>query len=340
MLKRSYLALTLAAVLGAGAVFAFGADADAESQQEKDKQESKEQEKAKAEERAMVEAFSLPLIAGSGSYLGVYLEEVTSERVKSLGLSEERGAIVYKVVEGSPAEKAGLKENDVIVSFNGRPIESVRELQRLLAETPEGRSVSMEVVRSGSRQNLSATLTKRSPRFEFFGLDPKGESKMWSDREREMVERQRQMAEELAERTLKNRGDFGTYNFTAPRFFESSRDSRLGVSVETLSGQLAEYFGVSGGKGLLVSEVIENTPAAKAGLKAGDVIIAVDGEKVDRAMNLIEALRAKGEGVVTLTVVRNRSEQAIPVTIEKVEPRLRPQPRRRAVSTGAIADVI
>src|SRR5437868_14124714 len=80
------------------------------------------------------DAFTYTFNADS-SYLGVFLEEVSSERAKELRLSEERGAIVMKVVEGSPAEKAGLKENDVIVGFNGRQVDSVRELQRLMRYT-------------------------------------------------------------------------------------------------------------------------------------------------------------------------------------------------------------
>src|SRR5215471_1391108 len=96
-----------------------------------------------------------------GSYLGVFLEEVTSDRMKELGLSHERGAIIMKVIKDSPAEKAGLKENDVIVSFNGRPVDSVREFERLLGETPAGRNVAIEVLRNGNRQTFSAVVSKR-----------------------------------------------------------------------------------------------------------------------------------------------------------------------------------
>src|SRR5260370_2665779 len=79
-----------------------------------------------------------------GSYLGVFLEEVTADRMKELGLNQERGAVVMKIVKNSPAEKAGLKENDVIVSFHGRPVDSVREFERLLGDTPAGRTVAVE----------------------------------------------------------------------------------------------------------------------------------------------------------------------------------------------------
>ena len=129
-------------------------------------QKDKEKAKGKAETPAPEAwAFSMPMGFNEGSYLGVYLEEVTPERAKELGLKEERGALVMKVVEGSPAEKAGLKENDTIVSFNGRRVNSVREMQRMLGETPVGRNVTIEIVRGGNQQTISATLSKRSSDF-------------------------------------------------------------------------------------------------------------------------------------------------------------------------------
>src|SRR6185369_14596249 len=162
MFRRLSLIITLIAALGVGLAVAA-------STIQKDKTKSKDQADAsqkeeKQKEKALLDASSavFGLEMGAGGYLGVYLEEVTSDRTKELGLQEERGAIVMKVVAGGPGEKAGLKENDVIVSFNGRRVDSVRELQRLLSETPADRNVQIEVVRGGSHQTLAATLTRRS----------------------------------------------------------------------------------------------------------------------------------------------------------------------------------
>jgi predicted metalloprotease with PDZ domain len=152
----------LIAVLGAGVVIA-GDAAQKDKAKTKDKVAATEEQKEK--EKALTDSspalFALDL-GGEGGYLGVYLEEVTPERTKELGLKEERGAVVMKVVAGSPAEKAGLKENDVVVTFNGRRVDSVREAQRLLSETPADRTIQIEVMRGGSRQTLTATLAKRS----------------------------------------------------------------------------------------------------------------------------------------------------------------------------------
>lgn len=285
--------------------------------------QQKELERAKA---AQAEA-EAPLVFsfGAGSYLGIYLEEVTAERVKELGLSEERGAIVMKVTEGSPAEKAGLKENDVIVSFNGRRVDSVKELQRLLSETPVDRSVTIEVIRGGSRQTVNATMGKRSAfTQEYLAITRKA---------------QEESSKQLGELMKKWPSEHEFGNLTA--FSLAWGRGRLGINVETLTDQLADFFGAKEG-GVLVVQVNENTPAARAGLKAGDVIVAVDGEKVKDASALTQALRKKEEGQVALQVIRDRRDRTVNVTIEKVEPP-RPKtvtPRRRSVRVTSAARAV
>src|SRR5690348_13252096 len=153
MFRRVALIISMVAALGTAVSLA-----DDPAQKDKPKEKDQQKEKGKALAEASPGWFAFDL-AGEGGYLGVYLEEVTPERSKELGLREERGAIVMKVVTGSPAEKSGLKENDVIVSFNGRRVDSVRELQRLLNETPPDRAVQIEVVRGGSHQTLATTLS-------------------------------------------------------------------------------------------------------------------------------------------------------------------------------------
>ncbi|HEX2268940.1 MAG TPA: PDZ domain-containing protein [Pyrinomonadaceae bacterium] len=96
--------------------------------------------------------------------------------------------------------------------------------------------------------------------------------------------------------------------------FLLSNSRRIGVSTMQLNKQLADYFGVAGGKGVLVTSVTEDGPAAKAGVKAGDVITAIDGEAVDSPGDLSRVIGRKKEGSVTLTVIRNKSQQTIQVT--------------------------
>src|SRR5215468_10222493 len=115
MLRRISLVVLIIASLGAGAVLA--AEAQKEKAKAKEQADKSQKDKEKVWSEPSQGLFPVEVYSGEGGYLGVYLEEVTSERSKELGLTEERGAIVMKVVSASPAEKAGLKENDVIVSF-------------------------------------------------------------------------------------------------------------------------------------------------------------------------------------------------------------------------------
>ena len=347
MLKRSYLGLSLFGILGMGTALALGSASLADDQKDKDKDKAEQAEKQKEDkqrekelEKASQSVFQLSNVIGSESYLGVYLEEVTADRARELKLSDERGAIVMKVVEGSPAEKAGLKENDVIVSFNGRRVDTVRELQRLLAETPVGRNVQFETIRGGGHHTIQATLTKRSPEFGWAHFDDSLLRKNLAQNE-ETLWKRNQDAMKLYEKSLERAGKtfkgYGDFNFVAPGRFMYYRGSRLGIGVEALTDQLAEFFGVKSGHAVLVTEVTENSAAAKAGLKAGDVITAVDGQTIDGVSALLQAISKKQEGAIALTIVRNRNEQTITVTVEKSE--IRPfkllRPGTRVLTGGS-----
>ena len=301
MMRLKTIAFLLALAFTAGVAQAQ----TAEGQKDKDKARGKGENHA-----SEAWALSTPMSFGEGSYLGVYLEEITPERAKELGLREERGALVMKVVEGSPADKAGLKENDTIVSFNGRRVDSMGELQRLMRETPAGRSVTIEVIRGGNQQALNATLSKRSSDFAL--LEPG-----WRE--------PRQPGEPRAPQEPRQPGDFGNYNFFNYGRFGGFMGTRLGITIEPLTGQLAEYFGVKSGRGILVTEVHANWPAAKGGLKAGDVITAIDGKKIENIDTLVEAITEKEEGPITLTILRDRAEQTVTVTLEKRRATTRPR---------------
>jgi C-terminal processing protease CtpA/Prc len=354
--KRFYLAAGLVVVLGAGVVAARG-DSAVQKERQKSKEKTEQQDLSTADQQNL---WSTLALTSDTSYLGVFLEEVTSERAKELNLSEERGAVVMKVVTGGPAEKAGLKENDVIVSFNGRRVDSVRELTRLLGETPAGRNVSIEVIRGGGHQTLTATLSKREG---LMGWRPELDEKWRQSTEEAMKRAQEQLKhsedalkhyelnKEQIEKSFKdsqlNReqweksfrdGQLGNYFFVGPGEYGIFRGGRLGVNVESLTEQLAGYFGVKEGKGVLVTHVEEDSPAGKAGIKAGDVITAVDNEPVDGVRSLMTALRKKEQGQVVVKAVRNKHEQTFTVVVEKRQTLMRPLvPRRRAVAAAAAA---
>jgi len=239
-----------------------------------------------------------PLLAADGNaWLGVTLKDVTAEKARDLKLPGEYGALVQGVDADSAAAKAGLEKGDVIVEFAGEPVRSEAQLRRLIRETPPGRSVNLQVIRDGQARNLSAKL--EGHRNQFYLQTP------------EVHIPEIDIAPHLAE----------PFNNRSFAFMFSGRPT-LGVSGEELTSQLAGYFGVKQGKGVLISEVVAGSPAAKAGLKAGDVIVAVDGREVATIAGLRKALELKsGEDKrkLNLTVVREHHEQTVPVELERPE---------------------
>jgi len=289
---------------------------------------------------------------GNGGYLGVYLGDVSEERAKELKLPEVRGAIVGQVLEGSPAAKAGLRADDVIVSYNNERVESAAQLHRLLIETPPGRSVTLGVRRDGALQNIQVTLGERSGpglslispgtlseiealRSEAEKMRAQSEeSRRKNDDEAarnllELSEKLRKQSEDLRadmERLQREGKVFGFDNGRRLLSIPGPARYHLGVSVTPLSDQLAKFFNVKD-TGLLVTEVEAQSAADRAGLKAGDCITAVNGERVSSAAELSRLISRPGkddkEGdEVSLTVVRDRNVQTIKVKPERRELRL------------------
>jgi serine protease Do len=238
------------------------------------------------------QAFSL--FIDGGGFLGVYAEDINKETISHYGLREARGVGITGIVKNSPAEKAGLKKDDVVLRFDNENVTSVRKLNRLVSEVAPDQTVRMAINRGGAQQELSVTIGKRNdssdamPRLkEFHGLMTPG-TNFWN----------------------KEGPETGTDGLVLG--FGNNR--RIGVSTMQLTKQLADYFGVADGKGVLVTSVAEDSPAAKAGIRAGDVITAVDGEKVEGAGDLARAINKKKEGDVTLTIIRDKSQRTIAVT--------------------------
>jgi len=219
----------------------------------------------KAPEPGGHEMRSLMIHDSSPTWLGVELNDVTSDQVRDLKLGGEYGAYVKEVEKDSPAAKAGLQAGDVILQFGGDKVRSVAELRRLVSETPAGRNIEIQVRRNGEDKTLNATVEARNE-----GAEP-------------LLGKLR---DEVWPRINVPVYDF-SFDFGGPR---------LGVAVDPLTEQLGEYFGVKDGKGVLVREVNSGSAAAKAGLKAGDCITKIDSAPVESANELHRALlRKQGE---------------------------------------------
>lgn len=249
---------------------------------------------------------------GDGGYLGVQTIEVSKENLARFGLREVKGVGVESIVDGSPAQAAGLQKGDVIVKVNGDEITSARKLTRLIGEISPDHQAKLTVLRNGGERDISVTVGKR-PGMKF----DNGAFQMGVPMDKfefpqmpDMPNLQRLPRVEIAPLPPGSPDAPMTWSFGGSR-------RQIGIGVSPLTKQLADHFGVEGGA--LVNNVRENSPAAKAGIKAGDIIVEADGKAVKGDFDIVRSITEKKEGAVTLTIVRDRNRQTVSVTPEEVK---------------------
>jgi serine protease Do len=232
------------------------------------------------------------------SWLGVESQEISSEKAKELKLPAERGVLLERIVPDSPAAKAGLKDNDVITEINGQRVEGAAQFRRMIHEIPAGRSVQFTIWRDGRAQTISVTLGKSEDR-----------GNMW------FKSAPRAFSFQLPRVEIPEVMDMPGMDWSTGGVLAGARP-RLGIDAEDLSGQFGTYFGAPDGEGVLVRAVNAGSPAEKAGVKSGDVITSLNGERIRSLGDLREKLAGKREEkTVKLGVLRNKSEVSISVEL-------------------------
>ena len=254
------------------------------------------------ERRVQRMAFGVPF---EGSYLGIQTENISKENFSKYGLPTVRGVGIDTVVENSPAAKAGLRKGDVIVKFEGEEVSSVVKLTRLISEVAPDHTAKITILRDGGEREISVTLGKREiPQFESGNFTFNNMIPMTPRIPRTM---------QTAPLPPLGSGDSNVF------IWRGGANRQIGVGVTSLTKQLGDYFGIAEGKGLLINNVRENSPAAKAGLKAGDVIVEIDGKPAGTMTDLIRALNEKSEGGVAVTFIRDRNRQTVNITPETIK---------------------
>ena len=236
-------------------------------------------------------------MGSGGGWLGVGVSEVSPEKVKSLKLPEERGALLGKIVPDSPAAKAGLKENDVVLELNGQRIEGTEQFRRMIHEVPVGRTANLTVWRDGRSQNLKVTVGKHEA----------GNMKVFADGPKSFA---------FKMPTLPEMPDLSGLDHMRSFAMASPGRPLLGIDAENLKGDFGNYFGAPDGEGVLVRGVFSNSAAGKAGLKVGDVITSLNGDRIRNASELREKLLTHHEEKsIQLGVLRNKSELKLSVEL-------------------------
>jgi serine protease Do len=240
---------------------------------------------------AMVVAAPDDVKAGSDSeeqgYLGVFMQALDTDLREGLDLDVDNGVLISGVEKGGPADEAGLKDGDVIVSFNGQKVKDPDDLRDLVRGTKPGEKVEVEVVREGETKKLTLTVGEWPGEREWLGLGEGG----------------------FGGRDLARHIDRMVYAFVAK--------PRLGVEVAELNKDLAAYFDTKAGAGVLVLEVGDESVAHDAGLKAGDVIVKVGDEEVSDAAQLRKSLEDYEDGdQFPIEIIRNGKKKTLTATME------------------------
>jgi len=189
-------------------------------------------------------------------WLGVMIQRITPDLKNKLHLKDEKGALVGDVPAGGPADKAGIKRGDVIVSFDGKEIKEVKDLPYMVASTPVGKNVKVELVRKGRKRSLQVKVGE---------LKEEGESQA-----------------------------------------VSKAEPNLGLTVKEITPELARNFGLSETSGLVVVQVENNTAAAKAGLRPGDIIIEIDQVPIKDLEEYHSKIQDYKKGDTVLFLVKRR----------------------------------
>ena len=237
-------------------------------------------------------------------YLGVDVRDVTEDQLPALKLKEARGAEIVLVDHDAPAGKAGLREHDVILRMNGQAIDGEEQIRRMLRESPPGTPLTLLVSRDGQQITVTTQTANRE------------------EVERQAWEQHLTVPEPQAPPVEIDGSSFFAApvspapsargnSFLGPMLMDPSY---TGAMLETMSTQLADYFGVPGGAGLLVRSVEANSPAARAGMRAGDVVVRANAKAVANSADWTRAIRDSHGRPLAVVVLRDKKEQTLTLT--------------------------
>lgn len=220
-------------------------------------------------------------------WLGIYMQDINKDIAEALNIDVEKGVLVNDVIDDSPAQKAGLEDGDVIVRIGDNVIDNISDLSKAVKSMAPGDKADIVVYRDGKKMDLNAVIGAAKDRTDqTFALN-------------KSKDRALKLYQDAIDMSLKPHGF-------------------LGVTLESLGEQLADYFQVK--EGVLITSVEEDSPAEKAGLKAGDVILSVNGKKTSSPLDVSSIVRKQKEGdTVDLMISRRGQEMKIAAKVEERE---------------------
>jgi S1-C subfamily serine protease len=239
-------------------------------------------------------------VRGTQGYLGVDVRDVSADQVAALKLKDARGAEIVLVDHDAPAGKAGLREHDVVLQMNGQAIDGEDQIRKMLHECPPGKVITLVVSRDGQQITMTTQLSTKE----------EVERQAWA---------QHQTVPEPQPADISG-SDFSPASPAPPVRVNTfigtilMDPSYTGAMLEEMSTQLADYFGVSSGLGLLVRSVQPDSPASSAGMRAGDVVMQADARPVVSAADWARVIKSSHGHSLTIVVMRDKKQQTLTLT--------------------------
>jgi serine protease Do len=248
----------------------------------------------------VVDSSSLFLLhSHSQGFLGIDVGDLDQDRVQALHVKDTHGAEITVLDHDAPAGKVGLKLHDVILSVNGKEIDTADQMKQLLHEAPPGRKLQLLLSRDGAQQTVTVQLADR-----------------------------RKMQQEAKER-METFGTFGATSAPGNSFVSNGADLpssgtfhspfaanslHIGTIVEPLAPQTADFLGITGG--VLIKSVAHKSAADVAGLRSHDVVLEVGGEAVVTTSDWERLLRTAEGKPVQVEILRDRMKQLVLLQVD------------------------
>jgi len=238
---------------------------------------------------SLVQATTIAL--SDKAWLGVYLQTVDDDLADGFDLSVKEGAVINDIVNDSPADEAGLKEDDIIIAVNAKEVSDQMDVSRAVRKSKPGDKMTLTIMRGDKKMDITVTLASEPER-----MASRGRGRHFA------------MPAMPPMPPVPAVPDFN--------WFSNDDGGMIGITMTPLTEQLGDYFGVKDGEGALITEVLKGATAEKAGLKAGDVIIAVDGDQVYDVSDVAKAVGDKDvDESVKLTIIRDKKQMNLSVVV-------------------------
>lgn len=233
-------------------------------------------------------------VGESCAFIGISMEDLTDKIIKKLDYPKDTGVLVTNIVDDSAAEKFGLETDDIIYSFAGKKVLNSEQLADLVREKKPGEKVDIVFYRDGKKKKLEIELGERT--YNVLSMD-------WNK------------YEDAVKLYAKSAALAGKNALLIGRNWHMSR-GKLGLVLKDLNDDLVSYFDVKPGEGVLVIEVIEDSPADEAGIRAGDVVVMISGSEVSGVDEFLDEIyQCTGEDEVEMVIVRKGDKKEITLDV-------------------------